>query len=97
MKTIKIPDDAHARLTGILGLLMAKSRKPQTYSDALQALTNQAVLLPEEMMSRIGEVGEEKNLGYTNPKDFVKDAVRDKLKIVTKKTRQSQTNVAEKA
>ena len=39
MKTIKIPDDAHARLTGILGLLMAKSGKQQTYADALRALT----------------------------------------------------------
>ncbi len=97
MKAIKISDDVHARLTGILGLLMAKSRKPQTYADALQALTNQAVLLPEEMLSRIKEVVAEKDLGYTNPEDFIKDAIRDKLEIGTKKTRISQTNVAEKA
>lgn len=97
MKAIKISDDVHARLTGILGLLIAKSGKPQTYAYALQALTSQAILLPEEMMNHIKEVVAEKDLCYTNPEDFIKDAIRDKLKAVTKKTRQAQTNVAEKA
>lgn len=97
MKVIKISDDVHARLTGLLGLLMAKTRKPQTYADVLQALSNQAVLLPEEMLSRIKEVVSEKDLGYTNPEDFIKDAIRDKLEAITKKTRQSKTNGAEKA
>ena len=70
MKAIKISDDVHARLTGILGLLMAKSGKPQTYADALQALTNQAVLLPEEMLSRIKEVVGRKRPRLHKPRGF---------------------------
>jgi hypothetical protein len=97
MKAIKITDDVHARLTGILGLLMAKSRKPQTYADALRALTTQAILLPEEMVSHIKDIVANKDLGYTSLEEFVKDAVRDKLEAVTKKTRASKSNAAEKA
>ena len=97
MKAIKISDDVHARLTGILGLLMAKSGKPQTYADALRVLTTQALLLPEEMVSHIREVVTDKDLGYTTIEEFVKDAVRDKLATITKKTRPSKTNAAEKA
>ena len=97
MKAIKISDDAHARLTGILGLLMAKSGKSQTYADALQALTDQAVLLPEEMISHIREIVADKDLGYTSPEEFVKDAVRDKLAAITKKSRASKSDAKEKA
>ncbi len=97
MKAIKISDDVHARLTGILGLLMAKSGKPQTYADALKALTDQAILLPEEMVSNIKEVVVEKDLGYTSPEEFVKDAVRDKLATINKKTRPSELDAEEKA
>jgi|WetSurMetagenome_2_1015567.scaffolds.fasta_scaffold59035_2 hypothetical protein len=85
MKAIKITDDAHARLTNITGLLMAKSRKPQTYADAVQALTTQAILLPEEMISHIQEViSNNKDLGYTTIEEFVKAAVRGKLEAVFK-------------
>jgi len=35
MKTLKISDEAHDRLTSVLGRLMAETRKMKTYSDAI--------------------------------------------------------------
>ncbi len=95
MKAIKVSDDVHAWLTGRLGLLIAKSGKQKTYDDALRALMNQAMLLPEEMVSHIREVVAEKDLGYTSPEEFVKDAVRDKLATINKKTRPSESGAVE--
>ncbi len=96
MKAIKVSDDVHAWLTGRLGLLIAKSGKQKTYDDALRALMNQAILLPEEMVSHIRELIAEKDLGYTSPEDFIRDAVRDKLATINKKTRPSKSDTEEK-
>ena len=60
-----------------------------------RALTTQAILLPEEMVSHIGEVVADKDLGYTSIEEFVKDAVRDKLEAVTKKTHTSKLGAVE--
>ncbi len=97
MKGLKASDDVHAWLTGRLGLLTAKSQKQKTYDDALRALMNQAILLPEEMVSHIREVVAEKDLGYTSPEEFVKDAVRDKLATINKKRRPPKSDTEEKA
>ena len=37
MKTIKISDGAHKKLTATLGTLMAQTGKMQTYQDAIEA------------------------------------------------------------
>ena len=97
MKAIKVSDDVHSWLTGRLGLLIAKSGKQKTYDDALRALMNQAILLPEEMVSHIQELIDNKELGYTNPEEFVREAVRDKLEKNTKKTTVSKSDAEEKA
>ena len=97
MKAIKVSDDVHSWLTGRLGLLIAKSGKQKTYDDALRALMNQAILLPEEMVSHIQELIANRELGYTNPEEFVREAVRDKLVTINKKTRPSKSDAEEKA
>ena len=84
MKAIKVSDDVHTWLTGRLGLLIAKSKKQKTYDDALRALMTQAILLPEEMVSHIQEFIANKELSYTNPEEFVREAVREKLATNTK-------------
>ena len=95
MKAIKISDDVHAWLTGRLGLLIAKSEKQKTYDDALRALMTQAILLPEEMVSHIHELIANKELGYTNPEEFVRESVRDKLATINKKKQQSKSEATE--
>jgi hypothetical protein len=38
MKTLRISDEAHKKLTATLGTIMAQTGKMQTYQDAMQAL-----------------------------------------------------------
>ena len=42
MKTLKISDDAHSKLTSLLGELTAETSKMQTYQDAINALLNES-------------------------------------------------------
>ncbi len=96
MKAIKVSDDVHAWLTGRLGLLIAKSGKQKTYDDALRALMNQAILLPEEIVSHIQELIANNELGYTNSEEFVREAVRDRLTTINNKMRPSESDAEEK-
>jgi hypothetical protein len=41
MKTIRVNDDIHQQLTGLLGELMAKTGKPQTFNDVIKELITQ--------------------------------------------------------
>ncbi|MCW4007386.1 MAG: hypothetical protein NWF09_01660 [Candidatus Bathyarchaeota archaeon] len=41
MKTLKISDETHAKLTRIVGQLTATSGKKKTYEDAINALLDQ--------------------------------------------------------
>ena len=41
MKTLKISDEAHRKLTGTVGTLMAQTGKMQTYQDAIEAMVPQ--------------------------------------------------------
>jgi hypothetical protein len=97
IKAIKITEDIHERLTQEMGLLMAKSGKPQTYADAIRALIDTKIVLPQEMMTKIQEIVSNKELGYISPEEFVKDAIRDKFEAVAKRTRASKDSSAEKA
>jgi hypothetical protein len=38
MKTLRISDDAHGKLTATVGTLMAQTGKMQTYQDAIEAM-----------------------------------------------------------
>jgi hypothetical protein len=46
MKTLKISDKVHGKLTAVLGELMAKTGKMKTYQDAIDAVLNKSVILP---------------------------------------------------
>jgi len=42
MKTLRISDDVHGKLTATVGTLMAQTGKMQTYQDAIEAMLNQS-------------------------------------------------------
>lgn len=80
LKTLRISDEVHARLTAILGTLMAQSGKMQTYEDAIEALLNKSVVLPPDLLKQIrGVIEEKKELGYTSIENFMQDAIRLRL------------------
>lgn len=75
MKTLKISDEIHRKLTATLGTLMAQTGKMQTYQDAIEAILNKSVMLPEELLFEIKEfISSNKSLGYVTSEDFLKDA-----------------------
>jgi metal-responsive CopG/Arc/MetJ family transcriptional regulator len=83
MKTLRISEDAHQRLTALLGELMAQSMKMQTYTDAIESLLSQSVILPPELLVQIESfIGENRHLGYTSREEFIRDAVRWRLRIL---------------
>lgn len=51
MKTLKISDEVHGKLTAVLGELMAKTGKMKTYQDAIDAVLNKSVILPEDLLN----------------------------------------------
>ena len=80
MKAIKISDDIHSKLTGLLGELTAETNKMQTYQDAINALLEQSVILPSEVIARVENfIEENKDRGFANKEDFVRDAIRYRL------------------
>ena len=52
----------------------------QTYQDAINALLEQSVILPSEVIARVENfIEENKDTGFTNKEDFVRDAIRYRL------------------
>jgi len=83
MKTLKISDDVHQKLTSMLGELMAQTSKMQTYQDAIEAMLNQSVILPPELLAQIQNfIEENKHLGFTTREEFMRDAARWRLKFL---------------
>jgi CRISPR/Cas system CSM-associated protein Csm2 small subunit len=83
MKTIKISDEAHRKLTATLGALMAQSGKTQTYQDVITALLTQSVKLPTEIIAEVENfIKENKHLGYTTKEEFIREAIRFKLNML---------------
>jgi len=81
MKTLRISDDVHRKLTATVGTLMAQTGKMQTYQDAVEAMLSQSVILPQDLLDQIQHfVGKEKGKGYTTREDFLRDATRWRLK-----------------
>ena len=81
MKTLKISDEIHQKLTQFLGELTAQTMKMQTYQDAIQALLNQSVILPPELIAEVENfIQENKHLGYTTKEEFIRDATRARLR-----------------
>jgi len=87
MKTLRISDQMHRKLTAVLGTLVAQTGKMQTYQDAIAAMLSRWVILPPELLAQVENfIKENKHLGYTTREDFVRDAVRWRLKLLEKTT-----------
>jgi Arc/MetJ-type ribon-helix-helix transcriptional regulator len=83
MKTLRISDDAHQKLTALLGELTAQTMRMQTYTDAIESLLSQSVILPPELLAQIESFIEaNKHLGYTTREEFIRDAVRWRLRFL---------------
>ncbi len=84
MKTLRITDDVHQKLTALLGDLTAQTSKMQTYTDAVEALLKQSVVLPTELLTEIeAYIDRNKQLGYTTREEFIRDAIRWRLRFLT--------------
>jgi hypothetical protein len=83
MKTLRISDDIHRKLTATVGTLMAQTGKMQTYQDAIEAMLTRSVILPTELLAEIEKsIEENKRLGFTTREEFIRDAARWRLKFV---------------
>ena len=83
MKTLRITDDAHQKLTALLGELTAQTMKMQTYTDAIENLLSQSVILPSELLAQVeGFIDKNKHLGFTTREEFIRDAVRWRLRFL---------------
>jgi len=84
MKTLRISEDAHQKLTALLGELTAQTMKMQTYTDAIESLLGQSVILPPELLAQVEDfINENKHLGYTTKEEFFRDAARWRLKSLS--------------
>jgi len=82
MKTLRISDDAHQRLTALLGELTAQTMKMQTYTDAIENLLSQSVVLPPELLGEIESfILENRHLGFTTREELIRDAIRWRLRF----------------
>jgi Arc/MetJ-type ribon-helix-helix transcriptional regulator len=80
MKTVRLQDGIHEKLTTLVGELTAQSGTLQTYADALLKLIETSIILPEDLIAEIYEtIKKGKVIGYTTTADFVRDAVRRRL------------------
>ncbi len=80
MKTLRISEDVHQKLTGLLGELTAQTNKMQTYQDAIEALLEESVMLPPELLAQTESfVEENKQLGFTTKEELIRDAIRFRL------------------
>jgi hypothetical protein len=80
LKTLRVSDGAHAKLTALLGTLMAQSGKMRTYTDSIEALLDGSVVLPPELLHEVEKfIVKNKELGFATTEDFLRDAVRFRL------------------
>ena len=87
LKTLKISDEAHAKLTVVVGRLMAETGKMKTYSDAIEALLTKSVILSPELLDQVESfIKDNVQLGYTTKEEFIQDAIRFRLKSKDKHT-----------
>jgi metal-responsive CopG/Arc/MetJ family transcriptional regulator len=87
MKTLRISDDAHQKLTGLIGEITAQTMKMQTYTDAIESLLSQSITLPTELLNETQNFIEtHKQLGYTTREEFIRDAIRQRLRFLENQT-----------
>ncbi|MBC7130392.1 hypothetical protein H5T51_04110 [Candidatus Bathyarchaeota archaeon] len=81
MKTLRISNDIHQKLTSLLGELVAQTSKMQTYQDAIEAMLYQSVILPPELLNEVERfIQTHRERGYTTKEEFIRQAVRFLLK-----------------
>jgi len=86
MKTLRISDETHRKLTATLGTLMAQTGKLQTYSDAIEALLNCSITLQPELLAEVEKyINENKQQGYITREEFIAEATRFLLRMKSKK------------
>jgi len=73
MKTLKILDETHRKLTAAFGTLMAETGKLQTYDSIITALLTQSVKLQKETIIEAKHT-KERNGIHRNPKRKVRKA-----------------------
>lgn len=54
---------------------MAKTGKPQTYNDVINALTAQSIIIPAKLLEKIDAAINAKQLGNKTREQFVEDAI----------------------
>ena len=80
MKTLKISDEAHAKLISVVGRLMAETGKMKTYSDAIETMLNKSVILSQRLLEDVEcFIKDNSQLGYTTKEEFLDDAIRSRL------------------
>lgn len=80
MKTLRVSDDAHEKLTALLGELTAQKKMMQTYTDAIEALLSRSVILPPRLLEEVENfIKENRVYGYTTREEFIRDAIRRRL------------------
>ncbi len=83
MKTLRISDDAHQKLTAMLGEITAQTMKMQTYTDAIENLLSTSISLPPELLNETQSYIEaNRKLGYTSREEFIRDAIRTQLRFI---------------
>jgi Arc/MetJ-type ribon-helix-helix transcriptional regulator len=83
MKTLRISDDAHQKLTAMLGEITAQTMKMQTYTDAIENLLSTSVNLPPELLNETQNFIEtNRQLGYTSREEFIRDAIRTQFRFI---------------
>jgi len=84
MKTLRITDDVHQKLTALLGELTTQTMRMQTYTDAIEALLKESVVLPPELLTQIENfIEKNRQLGYMTKEEFIRDAARWRLRYLT--------------
>jgi hypothetical protein len=88
MKTLRISDETHRKLTATLGTLMAQTGKLQTYSDAIEALLNCSITLQPEILAEVEKyINENKPQGYITREEFIAEAARHHFRLKYKEYR----------
>lgn len=83
MKTLRISEDAHQKLTAMLGEITAQTMKMQTYTDAIESLLSTSISLPPELLNETQNFIEtNRKLGYTSREEFIRDAIRKQLRQI---------------
>jgi len=83
MKTLKISDEIHRKLTATVGTLMAQTGKMETYQDVIEAMLTRSVILPPELLAEIEKfIEENRHLGFITREEFIRDTARWRLKFL---------------